>query len=1072
MIFFFSAISLSITIAQRGSKTDYVILYQNNSHVAYKHAADLFAEYIFRLTEVNVTVSVDENYNDLPSHSILIGETKFTPKILPDYNIVKSRLVSRDSFHIEIVGSVLVIYGGIQGCNYGVLEILEEYFGVHWFRNDFFVISRLNELKLDLPNYNEQIPKFKLRSSSSQDGFKGSFLQFTMRENFMSGKPDEYGESVTFACCKAVHSLDVYFPPKDYFESHPDWYALRDGVRRPYQLCLTNNEVIEEMKKKLRISVLWTPQPTNRYVFDIGQFDNNAYCQCDRCKAKDEEFGSPAGTFIWFLNQMCELLEKEYPERPDYRIETLSYGYTSNPPKYGSIVPHRNLIIRFAPIGMSTVQPFNDTANKDKITYKQLMEWKKILTDAGTANHMLWYYPICFGEYIATFNSLYSLQANYQIYYEAGVDSAYNQAGAIGGDFSELKHYILSKLMWDPYSNFTKHMETFTDNYYGKKAGKMIREFIEEYHMVSINKSAYNWVFDKPSIYIRDWDGSKTFLNYYPKFEEAIKEAEGSIYYDNIRVASISCLWMAYMRHMREERMGINFRYKWTNELVLPVNRHQLADEVAAKLKERFEIKLGGYRIRYSDMDNDELFYIFLQREIGHKIDWISNDKMEAAISGFYYGRLGVLKYDGFEYINGEDETFLEPSGIRFLTNYEYSFANIRTREKYRCRTEKIDDDHIRLWDFEVNGRLKDYKKIIKEYYIENDVLYVNITVDEEQRTMASFNFHLHDNLEHLSYRINNKGKWIEHISPSTTPFYAHDINMDGAKFIIFASEASKRGIRLEIPEGMEVEKCSLHIFPRLGNFIIHFISKQGADESRLFSIQPLKDMTRIPKQKYPTGNSTTHYVNMTAELVEIADKNAKFIGKEISVKYSEHCERFHWNKHLLNLSNPHNVYVHVNTTFHTAKNPSDEGFGLIIINKVNGFEFLSIRSMPYKEIRNGTYKWYKFGQVIFTEDGYLTLRPQTTDKYVNSTIIDQIILEDTYEDYELPEYPEPEPEDEDLYDNNEVEDKPKGLGKGAIAGIVIGVIVIIIALTFLGIFINCRVTQYKHEKSELMFSI
>ena len=51
---------------------------------------------------------------------------------------------------------------------------------------------------------------------------------------------------------------------------------------------------------------------------------------------------------------------------------------------------------------------------------------------------------------------------------------------AVGGavDVNELRGYILSKLLWNPDCDVKKHMEEFTDYYYGA-AGVYVREYIE-----------------------------------------------------------------------------------------------------------------------------------------------------------------------------------------------------------------------------------------------------------------------------------------------------------------------------------------------------------------------------------------------------------------------------------------------------------------------------------------------------------------------------------------------------------------------------------------------------------------
>jgi hypothetical protein len=42
-----------------------------------------------------------------------------------------------------------------------------------------------------------------------------------------------------------VHTFNRFLPAKNFFKTHPEYYALRDGKRQHTQLCLTNKEVLQ-----------------------------------------------------------------------------------------------------------------------------------------------------------------------------------------------------------------------------------------------------------------------------------------------------------------------------------------------------------------------------------------------------------------------------------------------------------------------------------------------------------------------------------------------------------------------------------------------------------------------------------------------------------------------------------------------------------------------------------------------------------------------------------------------------------------------------------------------------------
>ena len=60
-------------------------------------------------------------------------------------------------------------------------------------------------------------------------------------------------------------------------------------------------------------------------IYDVSQNDWDNPCQCDKCQAIVKKEGSESGVIIWFVNQVAEAVEKEFPDK---FIGTLAYKYT------------------------------------------------------------------------------------------------------------------------------------------------------------------------------------------------------------------------------------------------------------------------------------------------------------------------------------------------------------------------------------------------------------------------------------------------------------------------------------------------------------------------------------------------------------------------------------------------------------------------------------------------------------------------------------------------------------------------------------------------------------------------
>jgi hypothetical protein len=108
---------------------------------------------------------------------------------------------------------------------------------------------------------------------------------------------------------------------------------------------------------------------------------------------------------------------------------------------------------------------------------RDLKEWG-MLTD----NIILWDYVIQFSNLLAPFPNLRTLQSNVRYFRDNNVKAVFEQGNReMGGEFAELRGYLLAKLLWDPDLNVDELIDDFLKGYYGK-SGKIIREYIDLLH--------------------------------------------------------------------------------------------------------------------------------------------------------------------------------------------------------------------------------------------------------------------------------------------------------------------------------------------------------------------------------------------------------------------------------------------------------------------------------------------------------------------------------------------------------------------------------------------------------------
>jgi hypothetical protein len=269
-------------------------------------------------------------------------------------------------------------------------------------------------------------------------------------------------------------------------------------------------------------------------IYDISQNDGAEPCQCENCQAIVKKEGSESGIIIWFVNQVAEAVEKEFPDK---FIGTFAYGYTRTPPKY--IHPRSNVVVRLCSVECCFAHDFK-TCPENQSFLRDLEAWSAI------APHLyIWDYVVNFSHYIMPYPNFKVLQPNIQTFRENNSIGIMEQAAyqGRGGEFSELRAYLISKLLWNPDCNVENVIDDFMYGYYGR-AGKYIRQYFDLLHEritpethIHFNLSPDDQIF------------SDQFINdSYEIFEEAIKVADNSEILNRVEMASLPVLYLKCLR--------------------------------------------------------------------------------------------------------------------------------------------------------------------------------------------------------------------------------------------------------------------------------------------------------------------------------------------------------------------------------------------------------------------------------------------------------------------------------------------------------------------------------------------
>lgn len=414
-------------------------------------------------------------------------------------SIHKSSLISKaDDYKILIRPSRIIVEGGKgKGCIYGIAEILERFWGVRYYSPSFVVIPEKNTLALPLTEIYGTSPNIyrNVHGAFAYDypDYRDFHRLHTIQDMFADGF--------------YVHTFHRLVPWQEYFSTHPEYFAWMNGKRIIDQICLSNPDVLNLVVKRLAEEMKKQP---DKQVWSVSQNDNFSYCQCDRCRKIIEEEGSASGPLIRFVNEVASHF-------PDKTISTLAYQYSRQAPL--KTRPAQNLQIMLCTIELNRSLPIA-TDPSSRSFLQDMEDWGKL-----TPNIYLWDYTVDFAHTISPFPNLHTLQSNIQLFVKNGIHQHFQQSfTGTGHEMSELKGYLLAKLLWNPNLDVDSLIHEFTEGYYGK-AGYWIRQYIYRLQDEVLKTGHWLDIYGPPTLYANTFlsaENVATYNDYFDRAEEAV----------------------------------------------------------------------------------------------------------------------------------------------------------------------------------------------------------------------------------------------------------------------------------------------------------------------------------------------------------------------------------------------------------------------------------------------------------------------------------------------------------------------------------------------------------------------
>lgn len=469
----------------KDGRSDFHIVTSQFAHYGELFAASELQKYLYQSTDVLLPYFSDRC--EKRSAEICVGlQARDIGKTLSDSEI--SRL-GEEGYLIKTIGENILIAGNTpRGTIYGVYGFLEKFLGFRCFTKDVEKIDKKREFSLCDTNIIEA-PAFEYREAYFRFAFEGDFAIKNKMNANLAPIPFEKGGHTKWYNCH--HSFCDLIPPKYYGETHPEYYALMDGVRHINgQPCLSNPDVlaivIDGVKK-------WIKENPHCKVFSVAQNDTYEYCTCPKCREIDEREGSRSGSIITFVNKVAEEIEKEYP---DVSIHTFAYMYSTTAPKY--VKPRRNVIVRLCNLECPRGKAFEEYTGNENEQAKHAVQFVKNIQDWSKICKRLyiWDYAVNFKNYLQPFMPFAQTAKNIRMYKKYGVQGVLEQGNFSyggGGALDDLKSYVIAQLLWNPNQNEQTLIDEFLLGVYAEGA-----PFIREYIDIITNAQTEFHIFDYP----------------------------------------------------------------------------------------------------------------------------------------------------------------------------------------------------------------------------------------------------------------------------------------------------------------------------------------------------------------------------------------------------------------------------------------------------------------------------------------------------------------------------------------------------------------------------------------------
>ena len=543
-----ATIGCSSTRVDLAAMNEWDIVVAEDAIPSERSAAEEFQEFCAQATGARLPIV---SAVDRPDRHVFIGPGSDMRESSAGFDTTG---MGDEGLRIVVRGGNIAIAGGRpRGTLYGVYTFLEDYLGIRFLTAEVTHVPKADS-PLDIGRVDRSYePPFSYRFYLKQELMFHPEFAVRRRQNTAGRNAREERRLTERLGGEAIGGVYLHnnflFPGS--FDTNPEHYCLYEGKRQALQPCLSHPYVREAVVERVLGELSSYPEGD---TITLAQNDAPGACQCSRCAEVLREGdapedipvpdrnplgmgfipsnGPPSAVIVDFVNHVAAHVAKE---RPDLFVGTEAYAWSMMPPRKTRTLP--NVRVQLAMYHACVMHAFEDPdcpENAKVVPY--LDGWGRLCE-----NLLFWHYDLNPRDYLFPAPNLRALGPQMKSFERNGGQAIFLQGPARNTEFSDLRAYLTSSLIWNPSIDADELIDEFLGLYYGK-AAEPIRRWIDLVHDQALASGRHTNINFTPKSCGLDADLGRKGLEL---FEEAMELADDEEIRDRVEKVSVTALRLA-----------------------------------------------------------------------------------------------------------------------------------------------------------------------------------------------------------------------------------------------------------------------------------------------------------------------------------------------------------------------------------------------------------------------------------------------------------------------------------------------------------------------------------------------